>query len=65
MRPGLIGCSRDLMRKLATTRRNVEKVEAAAYALRVRGGEAPPALLAAAPPPWDSERTHSDDEGFY
>ncbi|XP_068618461.1 translin-associated protein X [Battus philenor] len=62
---GVTGCSRDLMKKLNTTRRNVEKVEAAVYALRVRGGEAPPALLAAAPPSWDSAPTHSDDEGFY
>ncbi|CAH2039883.1 unnamed protein product, partial [Iphiclides podalirius] len=62
---GVIGCTRELMRKLATTRRNVEKVEAAAYALRVRGGEAPPALLATAQPSWDSAPAHSDDEGFY
>ncbi|CAG4939592.1 unnamed protein product [Parnassius apollo] len=64
---GVCGCGRELVRKLGTTRRNVEKVEGAAYALRVRGGEAPAALLAAAPEPWDvpARHHHDEDEGFY
>ncbi|CAK1586477.1 unnamed protein product [Parnassius mnemosyne] len=68
---GVTGCGRELVRKLGTTRRNVEKVEGAAYALRVRGGEAPgallPAALLAAPEPWPEPALHHDDhdEGFY
>ncbi|XP_013134536.1 PREDICTED: translin-associated protein X [Papilio polytes] len=64
---GVTGGSRELGRKLATTRRNVEKVECAVYALRVRGGEAPPALLArpTSPHAWDAASAHSDDEGFF
>ncbi|PZC78276.1 hypothetical protein B5X24_HaOG202281 [Helicoverpa armigera] len=62
---GITG-SRLLVRKLATTRANVNKVEMAVYALRVRGGEAPAPLLAAAASAadWDAPAL-SDDEGYY
>uniref|UniRef100_A0A2A4K609 Translin-associated protein X n=1 Tax=Heliothis virescens TaxID=7102 RepID=A0A2A4K609_HELVI len=62
---GITG-SRLLVRKLATTRANVNKVEMAVYALRVRGGEAPATLLAAAASAsdWDTPAL-SDDEGYY
>ncbi|OWR54721.1 putative translin associated factor X [Danaus plexippus plexippus] len=60
---GLFGMGKDLARKMTTTRNNVNKVEAAVYALRVRGGEAPPLLLIQSKPEWDVD--HSDDEGFY
>ncbi|KAJ2944179.1 hypothetical protein O0L34_g18156 [Tuta absoluta] len=66
---GLFGISKELGRKMSTTRANVAKVEQAVYALRVRGGEAPPTLLLLAPPhhEWEKDNTStlSDDEGFY
>lgn len=55
---------KELARKMSTTRNNVAKVEAAVYALRVRGGEAPPLLLLPVKPEWDAIE-HSDDEGYY
>ncbi|KAJ8713217.1 hypothetical protein PYW07_013587 [Mythimna separata] len=62
---GITG-SRLLVRKLSTTRANVHKAEMAAYALRVRGGEAPaPLLLAPGPADWETPRDLSDDEGYY
>ncbi|KAJ8716353.1 hypothetical protein PYW08_013638 [Mythimna loreyi] len=62
---GITG-SRLLIRKLPTTRANVNKVEMAVYALRVRGGEAPaPLLLATAPAEWEAPLNLSDDEGYY
>ncbi|XP_045450748.1 translin-associated protein X [Melitaea cinxia] len=61
---GLFGMGKELARKMTTTRNNVAKVEAAVYALRVRGGEAPPLLLLPAKPEWEVME-HSDDEGFY
>ncbi|XP_038223475.1 translin-associated protein X [Zerene cesonia] len=60
---GLFGSGKELARKMSATRSNVFKVESAVYALRVRGGEAPPTLLLANQPDW--EHNHSDDEGFY
>ncbi|KAJ0170515.1 hypothetical protein K1T71_013886 [Dendrolimus kikuchii] len=64
---GLFGVGKELSRKMSTTRANVAKVEAAVYALRVRGGEAPPPLLLPPPMPndWENHGHHSDDEGFY
>ncbi|XP_049874653.1 translin-associated protein X [Pectinophora gossypiella] len=64
---GLFGIGKELARKMSTTRANVSKVEQAVYALRVRGGEAPPPLLLAPPAPapdWDA-CTADDDEGYY
>ncbi|CAK1550910.1 unnamed protein product [Leptosia nina] len=61
---GIFGTGKELARKLSTTRNNVFKVESAVYALRVRGGEAPPTLLLAAKPDWE-RNDHSDDEGFF
>lgn len=61
---GLFGIERELARKISTTRNNVFKVESAVYALRVRGGEAPPTLLLASKPDWE-RNDHSDDEGFF
>ncbi|XP_047503544.1 translin-associated protein X [Pieris napi] len=61
---GLFGIDRELSRKMSTTRNNVFKVESAVYALKVRGGEAPPTLLLAAQPDWE-RNNHSDDEGFF
>ncbi|XP_050351456.1 translin-associated protein X [Nymphalis io] len=61
---GLFSMGKELARKMSTTRNNVAKVEAAVYALRVRGGEAPPLLLLPVKPEWDTIE-HSDDEGFY
>ena len=46
------------------TRANVNKVEMAVYALRVRGGETPAPLLLPAAPDWEAPH-HSDDEGYY
>lgn len=49
-----------------TTRNNVSKVELAVYALKVRGGEAPPKLLLQpSQPDWEDTTNHSDDEGYY
>lgn len=50
-----------------TTRNNVAKVELAVYALKVRGGEAPPTLLIQQQPmtDWEDSTHHSDDEGYY
>lgn len=64
---GLFGVGKELSRKMSTTRANVAKVETAVYALRVRGGEAPPTLLLPPPTPndWENHGHHSDDEGFY
>lgn len=62
---GLFGVGKELARKMSTTRMNVSKVEGAVYALRVRGGEAPPPLLLPPPMPTEWENHHSDDEGFY
>lgn len=63
--PGVTG-GRFLMRKLPVTRANVNKVEMAVYALRVRGGETPaPLLLPAAQPDWEAAGNLSDDEGYY
>lgn len=61
---GLFGGGKELGRKMSTTRNNVYKVEAAVYALRVRGGEAPPTLLVPTKPDWE-QRDHSDDEGYF
>ncbi|KOB70133.1 putative translin-associated factor X [Operophtera brumata] len=63
---GLFNVGKEIARKQPTTRANVSKVEYAVYALRVRGGEAPPSLLlgAAGAGEWD-RHAHSDDEGFY
>lgn len=62
---GITG-SRLLVRKLPTTRANVNKVEMAVYALKVRGGETPaPLLLPAAPAEWEPPINLSDDEGYY
>lgn len=62
---GITG-SRLLVRKLSTTRANVNKVEMAVYALKVRGGETPaPLLLPAAPAEWEPPINLSDDEGYY
>ncbi|XP_037294779.1 translin-associated protein X-like [Manduca sexta] len=66
---GLIGMGRDLGHKVNTMRQSVTKVELAVYALRIRGGEAPPQLLLAghpqSGPDWDTVGNNSDDEGFY
>lgn len=62
---GLFGGGRELGRKSSTTRASVAKVEAAVYALTVRGGEAPAPLLLPAPPPDHWERDRDEDEGFY
>ncbi|XP_072947337.1 translin-associated protein X [Epargyreus clarus] len=59
---GLYRIGKELARKMNTTRNNVAKVEAAVYALRLRGGEAPPLLLLTRLP---EPEHHSDDEGFY
>ncbi|XP_075978574.1 translin associated factor X [Anticarsia gemmatalis] len=64
---GITG-TRLIGKKLNVTRANVFKVEMAVYALRVRGGEAPPTLLLpAAPAEWEASGTtnFSDDEGYY
>lgn len=65
---GITG-NRLLGKKLSVTRTNVAKVEMAVYALRVRGGEAPPTLLLpAAPVEWEGPTAtgnFSDDEGYY
>ncbi|CAH0584031.1 unnamed protein product [Chrysodeixis includens] len=58
--------NRHLLRKLTTTRTNVNKVEMAVYALRVRGSG--PGLMAAGNPPApdiDAPAGLSDDEGYY
>ncbi|XP_028170153.1 translin-associated protein X [Ostrinia nubilalis] len=64
---GLFGMGKELSRKMNTTRNNVAKVELAVYALKVRGGEAPPTLLIQQPPmnDWEESAHHSDDEGYY
>ncbi|XP_045766801.1 translin-associated protein X [Maniola jurtina] len=61
---GLFGMGKELARKMTVTRNNVGKVEAAVYALRVRGGEAPPLLLLPAKPEWEAD-PRDDDEGYY
>ncbi|CAH2269980.1 translin-associated protein X [Pararge aegeria] len=61
---GLFGMGKELARKMSVTRNNLAKVEAAVYALRVRGGEAPATLLLAPKPDWEADQ-RSDDEGYY
>ncbi|XP_050681075.1 translin-associated protein X [Leptidea sinapis] len=61
---GLFSTGKELARKMSTTRSNVFKVESAMYALRVRGGEAPPTLLLVEKPEYDHHDA-SDDEGFF
>lgn len=61
------GGGRELIRKMSMIRGNVSKVEAAVYALRVRGGEAPPALLLPVAPPSMSagDDGNDSDEGYF
>ncbi|KAM3957717.1 LOW QUALITY PROTEIN: translin associated factor X [Aphomia sociella] len=65
---GLFGMGKELGRKMNVTRNNVAKVEAAVYALHVRGGEAPSTLIvppAALQQVWENNTNLSDDEGYY